>query len=166
MAYYVIHFISVLYYSRKVNVTKDGLLRMFKHKVELKVWDTRDKVSVKARFDRPKAFRLPNTKGTDEVDLDVVRELLRKEGKTNVHLGCGMSMFPDAAARSGVIFSDRVIVNCCTYTFSLACGIQRAFSIFMFFGIHRQISSPPRLLENYFCRSTSVMHLMLLLSDF
>lgn len=66
------------------------LLKMFSHKVELKVWDTKDKVSAKARFDRPKAFRLPQSKAPDEIDLDIIRELLSQEGKTNVHLGVGL----------------------------------------------------------------------------
>ena len=66
------------------------LLKMFSHKVELKVWDTKDKVSAKARFDRPKAFRLPQSKASDEIDLDIIRELLSQEGKTNVHLGVGL----------------------------------------------------------------------------
>lgn len=65
---------------------------MFKHKFVLKVWDSKDKVSARARFDRPKAFRLPPTKTVDEIDLDTIRELLLKEGKTNMHLGKGFLM--------------------------------------------------------------------------
>jgi len=76
--------------NRKLRVTQDTLLKMFKHKLELKVWDTKDKVSAKARFDRPKAFRLPQAKANDEVDLDIIRSLLQQEGKTNVHLGIGL----------------------------------------------------------------------------
>lgn len=34
--------------------------------MELKIWDTKDKVSPRARFDRPKAFRLPSSKGPEE----------------------------------------------------------------------------------------------------
>ncbi|XP_067683346.1 uncharacterized protein [Haliotis asinina] len=45
-----------------VTVTTDVLLKMFNHKIELRVWDTKDKVSTRARFDRPKAFRLPQAK--------------------------------------------------------------------------------------------------------
>lgn len=78
--------------ERKVRVTIDSLLKMFKHKFVLKVWDSKDKVSARARFDRPKAFRLPPTKTVDEIDLDTIRELLLKEGKTNMHLGKGFLM--------------------------------------------------------------------------
>ena len=80
----------MLFFSRKIRVTQETLLKMFKHDFELKIWDTKDKVSARARFDRPKAFRLPATKAADEVDLHVIRELLLNEGKTNLHLGAGM----------------------------------------------------------------------------
>lgn len=73
--------------TRRLRVTQDSLLKMFKHKCELKFWDSKDKVSAKARFDRPKAFRLPATKSADEVDLDNVRSLLQLEGKINRLLG-------------------------------------------------------------------------------
>ena len=36
------------------------LLKLFDHQAMLKLWDSKDKVSAKARFDRPKAFRLPS----------------------------------------------------------------------------------------------------------
>lgn len=78
--------------SRRVRVTRDALLRMFNHKCEMKFWDTKDKVSAKARFDRPKAFRLPAPKAPDEVDLDSVRSLLSLEGKINMYLGLSSVM--------------------------------------------------------------------------
>ena len=82
---------------------------MFSHKVELKVWDTKDKVSAKARFDRPKAFRLPQAKAPDEIDLDIIRELLSQEGKTNVHLGMGLpsqSTMPTGKLQTKDIFCN------------------------------------------------------------
>ena len=36
--------------------------KLTNHVIELRIWDTRDKLSAKARFDRPKAFRLPQAK--------------------------------------------------------------------------------------------------------
>ncbi|XP_048243138.1 uncharacterized protein LOC124146111 isoform X2 [Haliotis rufescens] len=51
-----------------VTVTTDVLLKMFNHKLELRVWDTKDKVSTRARFDRPKAFRLPQAKAGEDLD--------------------------------------------------------------------------------------------------
>jgi len=77
--------------SRKIRVTQELLLKMFDHKFELKMWDTKDKVSAKARFDRPKAFRLPQTKNHDEVDLEAIRSMLKQAGKETIHLGTGSS---------------------------------------------------------------------------
>jgi len=78
-------------FSRKIRITQDVLLKLFNHQFELKVWDTKDKVSAKARFDRPKAFRLPQTKNQDEIDLDCIRSILKQDGKQFIHLGSGSS---------------------------------------------------------------------------
>ncbi|XP_051531509.1 uncharacterized protein cfap92 [Myxocyprinus asiaticus] len=43
----------------KLNVTRELLIKMATHKIMVRVWDSNDKVSFKARNDRPKAFRLP-----------------------------------------------------------------------------------------------------------
>lgn len=53
-------------HSHTATVTKDVLLQLFSHSMELKIWDTKDKVSPRARFDRPKAFRLPASRGPEE----------------------------------------------------------------------------------------------------
>jgi len=78
----------------KVRITQDVLLKMFQHKFELKLWDTKDKVSAKARFDRPKAFRLPQTKTQDEVDLESLKSKLNND-KGIIHLGAGSSSLLD-----------------------------------------------------------------------
>ncbi|RDD42894.1 Uncharacterized protein TrispH2_004889 [Trichoplax sp. H2] len=46
--------------SQTVNVDTEFLLKLFEHQMVLRMWDSKDKVSAKARFDRPKAFRLPS----------------------------------------------------------------------------------------------------------
>ena len=43
-------------------MTDEILQKLTTHTIELRIWDTRDKLSAKARFDRPKAFRLPQAK--------------------------------------------------------------------------------------------------------
>lgn len=53
-------------HSHTATVTKDLLLELFSHTMEFKIWDTKDKVSPRARFDRPKAFRLPGLRGPDD----------------------------------------------------------------------------------------------------
>ena len=52
--------------SHTATVTKDMLLRLFSHSMELKIWDTKDRVSPRARFDRPKAFRIPASRGSED----------------------------------------------------------------------------------------------------
>ncbi|TSK16228.1 hypothetical protein Baya_1099 [Bagarius yarrelli] len=41
----------------KLNVTRELLIKMSSHKITFKLWDTKDRVSSKAKYDRPKAFR-------------------------------------------------------------------------------------------------------------
>lgn len=62
---YIFSKLPVLF-SHTATVTKDVLLQLFSHSMELKIWDTKDKVSPRARFDRPKAFRLPASRGPEE----------------------------------------------------------------------------------------------------
>ncbi|XP_072521556.1 uncharacterized protein cfap92 [Salminus brasiliensis] len=54
--------------SVKLNVSRDLLVKMLGHKITFRVWDTKDRVSNKARYDRPKAFRLPLDKKTEDSD--------------------------------------------------------------------------------------------------
>ena len=57
---------TVFHFSHTVTITKDVLLGLFGHSMELKIWDTKDKVSPRARFDRPKAFRIPASRGQED----------------------------------------------------------------------------------------------------
>lgn len=52
----------------KVNVTRELLIKMASHKVTVRVWDSKDKISFKARNDRPKAFRLPQERSGEDSD--------------------------------------------------------------------------------------------------
>ncbi|KAJ8395312.1 hypothetical protein AAFF_G00032970 [Aldrovandia affinis] len=54
--------------SVKVKVTKDLLIRLASHKVTFQVWNAKERVSAKARSDRPKAFRLPQGWRCDDPD--------------------------------------------------------------------------------------------------
>lgn len=44
-------------------MTRESLLILHSHTVEVKIWNSLDKLSARARYDRPKAFRLPVQKG-------------------------------------------------------------------------------------------------------
>ncbi|CAG5119280.1 unnamed protein product, partial [Candidula unifasciata] len=57
-------------YSQNVAVSKEVLLKMFNHTVELRLWNTKEMCSSRARFDKPKAFRLPQPK-PDEKPEDI-----------------------------------------------------------------------------------------------
>ncbi|KAI5093505.1 hypothetical protein C0J45_16643 [Silurus meridionalis] len=54
--------------SVKLNVTRELLIKLSSHKVTFRLWDTKDRVSSKAKYDRPKAFRL--AKGSRVEDPD------------------------------------------------------------------------------------------------
>ncbi|KAG1949676.1 hypothetical protein F2P79_011508 [Pimephales promelas] len=52
----------------EVKVTRELLIKMASHKVTIRVWDSKDKLSFKARNDRPKAFRLPQERSGEDSD--------------------------------------------------------------------------------------------------
>ncbi|XP_077982883.1 uncharacterized protein LOC144437742 [Glandiceps talaboti] len=70
-------------HSHTLTVTNELLLKLFNHTLELRIWDSKEKVSPKARFDRPKAFRLPQAKsGEDPDDVGGVRSLVMKQSQS------------------------------------------------------------------------------------
>ncbi|PIK55243.1 hypothetical protein BSL78_07839 [Apostichopus japonicus] len=74
-------------HSHTLKVTKELLLKLFDHTLELRIWESRDKVSARARFDRPKAFRLPQPKpGEDVDDVGGVKSLVLKQSKSYLSL--------------------------------------------------------------------------------
>eukprot|EP00794_Sanderia_malayensis_P005993 gene5993-6689_t len=81
--------------SHKIKVTKDVLLKMFNHTLELKIWDSKDKVSPKARFDRPKAFKLPQPKPGEESDIEMMKKLVSELTENSQD---GLTL-PDVATR-------------------------------------------------------------------
>ncbi|XP_053508523.1 uncharacterized protein cfap92 isoform X2 [Ictalurus furcatus] len=52
----------------KLNVTRELLMKMASHKVTFRLWDTKERVSPKAKFDRPKAFRYPQGRRVEDPD--------------------------------------------------------------------------------------------------
>lgn len=52
----------------KLKVTRELLIKMAAHKVTVRVWDSKEKLSFKARNDRPKAFRLPQDRSGEDPD--------------------------------------------------------------------------------------------------
>ena len=61
--------ICIYRYRHKMKVTRESLLNLHSHIVEVKLWNSVDKLSARARYDRPKAFRLPamKTKGSNQL---------------------------------------------------------------------------------------------------
>ncbi|CAH1783576.1 unnamed protein product [Owenia fusiformis] len=69
-------------HSHTIDVTHDMLLKLYRHNLELRIWDTKDKVSTRARFDRPKAFRLPQAKAGEDADAaGGIKGLVIKQAK-------------------------------------------------------------------------------------
>ncbi|XP_056591395.1 uncharacterized protein cfap92 isoform X1 [Triplophysa dalaica] len=60
------------------NVTKELLIKMACHKIAVKVWDSKDKISFRARNDRPKAFRLPQESGEDPNEMVGIKKMVCK----------------------------------------------------------------------------------------
>ena len=52
-------------------VTKEALLDLYHHTMEVRVWNSKDKLSARARYDQPKAFRLPATASKNEQHIGV-----------------------------------------------------------------------------------------------
>lgn len=66
--------------KHKLYITKDLLLKLYNHTLELRIWDTKDKVGTRAKFDRPKLFKLPSLKaGEDVEDLGGVRGMVMQQ---------------------------------------------------------------------------------------
>ena len=43
------------------------------------MWDAKEKVSPRARFDRPKAFKLPPARSTEESEIENIKKLIEKK---------------------------------------------------------------------------------------
>ena len=46
-------------YRHSFQVNKAQLLELYDHVIEVHVWNSKSKVSARAKYDRPKAFRIP-----------------------------------------------------------------------------------------------------------
>ncbi|XP_065909362.1 uncharacterized protein [Dysidea avara] len=58
-------------HTHSFKVNKDLLLDLYNHVFCLRIWEGKNKVSPRARFDQPKAFRLPASKKTSDSEDDV-----------------------------------------------------------------------------------------------
>ena len=50
-------------------MNKAQLLEIYDHVLEIRVWNTKSKLSARAKYDRPKAFRIPIRSNTLKGDL-------------------------------------------------------------------------------------------------
>lgn len=69
--------------SVKLNVTRDLLIKMNLHKITCRVWDSKDRISIRAKYDRPAAFRPLDRRSTEALD-ETGRFAVPK---MNIHLG-------------------------------------------------------------------------------
>lgn len=56
---FMAHFIIIISYSHKISLSLDSLLDLYNHTLTFQLWNSKEKVSARAKYDRPKAFRLP-----------------------------------------------------------------------------------------------------------
>lgn len=68
--------------SVSLPVTRELLIKMSTHKITFRLWDTKDRVSSKAKYDRLNAFRLPQARREEDSDQ---RGVLT--APTNVYIG-------------------------------------------------------------------------------
>ncbi|XP_052781235.1 uncharacterized protein LOC128217855 isoform X2 [Mya arenaria] len=69
--------------KHKLYITKDLLLKLHTHTLELRLWDTKDKIGMRAKFDRPKLFKLPSLKQGEELeDLGGVKTTVLKQSQS------------------------------------------------------------------------------------
>uniref|UniRef100_A0A8C5QS43 DUF4550 domain-containing protein n=1 Tax=Leptobrachium leishanense TaxID=445787 RepID=A0A8C5QS43_9ANUR len=62
----------------ELQVTKATILKALNHQIRVTIWDTKDKVSPRARFDKPKAFRLSQGREGDDSE---VKQLILNQRK-------------------------------------------------------------------------------------
>uniref|UniRef100_A0A4W4E062 DUF4550 domain-containing protein n=1 Tax=Electrophorus electricus TaxID=8005 RepID=A0A4W4E062_ELEEL len=80
--------------SVKLSVTRQLLVKMPTHKITFRVWDLKDRVSAKARYDRLKAFRAPPGESPEEpdqaglIEAPYMNTQLKKTFK-NDYISCG-----------------------------------------------------------------------------
>ncbi|XP_040264723.1 uncharacterized protein KIAA1257 homolog [Bufo bufo] len=88
-------------HSVELCVTKEVLLKALKHQIHVKVWSTKDKVSAKARFDRPKAFRVSTVKQGEDPE---VKHLVLNQRKLFEDSLPRQSFFPEK--NGNVVYKD------------------------------------------------------------
>ncbi|XP_044157495.1 uncharacterized protein KIAA1257 homolog [Bufo gargarizans] len=88
-------------HSVELCVTKEVLLKALKHQIRVKVWSTKDKVSAKARFDRPKAFRVSTVKQGEDPE---VKHLVLNQRKLFEDSLPRQSFFPEK--NGNVVYKD------------------------------------------------------------
>ncbi|XP_029772033.1 uncharacterized protein KIAA1257 homolog isoform X2 [Suricata suricatta] len=85
-----------------INVTKELLKKISFHKITLKVWDTRDKVSRKARYYRPKTPAYSDDVGSvDEVKQLVLSQRTLCEQGAHLREGRSQEHVPGKAEKAG-----------------------------------------------------------------
>ena len=57
---HIVYLSVFLLFSHELVVNNENVISLYNHTINLRLWDGKDKVSSRARTDRPKAFRLPS----------------------------------------------------------------------------------------------------------
>ena len=69
---------------------------MFNHSLDLKIWDAKEKVAPRARFDRPKAFKMPQMRASEESEIEHMKKLISmplKDVQTDIGIPSLISIY-------------------------------------------------------------------------
>lgn len=72
--------------KHKLFITKDVLLKLYNHTLELRIWDTKDKVGTRAKFDRPKLSKLPTSKQDDSDEMGGVMNMVMVQSQNFIDM--------------------------------------------------------------------------------
>ena len=56
----------IIFYSHKISLSLESLYELYDHTLTVQLWNRKEKISARAKYDRPKAFRLPVLYSSDD----------------------------------------------------------------------------------------------------
>ena len=82
-------------------MTVQSLLELYEHTLTVRVWNTFDKLSPRAKYDRPKAFRLPALKKHSDDQTEDSNELTSDTQRPDRYAAVNHDIIPTKRSRRG-----------------------------------------------------------------
>ena len=82
-------------------MTVQSLLELYEHTLTVRVWNTLDKLSPRAKYDRPKAFRLPALKKHSDDQTEDSNELTSDTQRPDRYAAVNHDIIPTKRSRRG-----------------------------------------------------------------